>query len=76
MLPASLCAKIMVFRRITRIIEVVLNERAVIELYLTENIFEVQLYFIYLYIIKLQFYTDYEKTFIAFWANIVRIVPF
>lgn len=29
MLPASLCAKIMVFRRITRIIEVVLNERAV-----------------------------------------------
>ena len=28
-LPASLCAKIMVFRRITRIIEVVLNERAV-----------------------------------------------
>ena len=32
MLPASLCAKIMVFRRITRIIEVVLNERAVIEL--------------------------------------------
>ena len=30
MLPASLCAKIMVFRRITRIIEVVLNERAVI----------------------------------------------
>lgn len=36
----------------------------------------VQLYFIYLYIIKLQFYTDYEKTFIAFWANIVRIVPF
>ena len=31
MLPASLCAKIMVFRRITRIIEVVLNERAVSE---------------------------------------------
>ena len=31
MLPASLCAKIMVFRRITRIIEVVLNERAVRE---------------------------------------------
>ena len=30
MLPASLCAKIMVFRRITRIIEVVLNERAVL----------------------------------------------
>ena len=30
MLPASLCAKIMVFRRITRIIEVVLNERAVV----------------------------------------------
>ena len=29
-LPASLCAKIMVFRRITRIIEVVLNERAVL----------------------------------------------
>ena len=32
MLPASLCAKIMVFRRITRIIEVVLNERAVAKL--------------------------------------------
>ena len=32
MLPASLCAKIMVFRRITRIIEVVLNERAVIRI--------------------------------------------
>ena len=32
MLPASLCAKIMVFRRITRIIEVVLNERAVLKL--------------------------------------------
>jgi len=31
-LPASLCAKIMVFRRITRIIEVVLNERAVIKM--------------------------------------------
>lgn len=29
MLPASLCAKIMVFRRITRIIGIVLNERAV-----------------------------------------------
>ena len=29
-LPASLCAKIMVFRRITRIIGIVLNERAVI----------------------------------------------
>lgn len=34
MLPASLCAKIMVFRRITRIIEVVLNERAVEEYFL------------------------------------------
>lgn len=33
MLPASLCAKIMVFRRITRIIEVVLNERAVMGTY-------------------------------------------
>ena len=33
MLPASLCAKIMVFRRITRIIEVVLNERAVVDWY-------------------------------------------
>ncbi|MBS4814352.1 MAG: hypothetical protein KH057_12895, partial [Bacteroides sp.] len=32
-LPASLCAKIMVFRRITRIIEVVLNERAVLLVY-------------------------------------------
>ena len=36
MLPASLCAKIMVFRRITRIIEVVLNERAVF-LYLSSR---------------------------------------
>ena len=34
MLPASLCAKIMVFRRITRIIEVVLNERAVLIIYI------------------------------------------
>lgn len=39
MLPASLCAKIMVFRRITRIIEVVLNERAVLLLcFLCESI--------------------------------------
>lgn len=38
MLPASLCAKIMVFRRITRIIEVVLNERAVISTFETEGI--------------------------------------
>ena len=31
MLHASLCAKIMVFRRITRIIGIVLNERTVLE---------------------------------------------
>lgn len=33
MLHASLCAKIMVFRRITRIIGIVLNERTVEEIY-------------------------------------------
>lgn len=41
MLPASLCAKIMVFRRITRIIEVVLNERAVVLLIYSRKILQI-----------------------------------
>ena len=46
MLPASLCAKIMVFRRITRIIEVVLNERAVVD---------GEKYGIYIIVVNIQF---------------------